>query len=252
VDRDGGDRREAEETPLIAVLPSLDGVYANPLFGVTVTIVAYALATAVHHRWRWLPSLVVTCGALIGLLLLARIPYQAYRAGGDIVSFFLGPATIALGVPFYKHVRHISQHLVGAIAAVVAGSITGVASAALLVLMMHGSGQVLRAMMPKSVTTPISIELVQLLGGQPQLGAVFTVLAGLLGSVVGPTLLRKAGVRDPVAIGLAMGTSSHGIGTARVLRDSELQGGASGLAMAMAGIATSIIIAIVQHYWQIR
>jgi putative effector of murein hydrolase len=127
-------------------------------------------------------------------------------------------------------------------------SITGVASAAFLVLLMHGSKQLLLTMMPKSVTTPISIELVQQLGGQPELGAVFTVLAGLLGSVVGPTLLRKVGVRDPVAIGLAMGTSSHGIGSARVLRDSELQGGASGLAMAMAGIATSIIIAIVQ-YW---
>ena len=228
-----------------------DAVYANPLFGVTVTVVAYALATAVHHRWRQLPALVLTCGMVIALLLLARIPYQEYRAGGDIISFFLGPATIALGVPFFKHVRHIRRHLAGAILAVIAGSITGVGTAALLVLMMHGSRELLRDMMPKSVTTPISIELVQQLGGQPQLGAVFTVLAGLLGSVIGPSLLRRVGVRDPVAIGLAIGTSSHGIGTARVLRDSELQGGASGLAMAMAGITTSIVIAIAQRCWQI-
>jgi predicted murein hydrolase (TIGR00659 family) len=229
-----------------------NAIYASPLFGVTITVVAYAIATALHHRLRWLPSLVVTCGALIAVLLLARIPYQSYRAGGDIISFFLGPATIALGVPFYKHIRQIRQHLVAAVAAVVAGSITGVASAALLVLMMHGSDQLLRTMMPKSVTTPISIELVQQLGGQPQLGAVFTVLAGLLGSVIGPTLLKKVGVRNPIAVGLAIGTSSHGIGTARVLRDSELEGGASGLAMAMAGITTSLIIVLAQHLWNIH
>jgi predicted murein hydrolase (TIGR00659 family) len=226
-------------------------IYASPLFGVTITVVAYAFATAMHQRLRWLPSLFITCGALIATLMLARIPYQSYRAGGDIISFFLGPATIALGVPFYKHIRQIGEHLIAAITAVVAGSITGVASAALLVLMMHGSDQLLRTMMPKSVTTPISIELVQQLGGQPQLGAVFTVLAGLLGSVIGPALLKIVGVRHPIAVGLAIGTSSHGIGTARLLRDSELEGGASGLAMAMAGIATSVIISLVQHIWHI-
>ena len=230
----------------------MTAVYANPLFGVTITLAAYLLATAVQHRLRWLPALLVTCGLLILLLLACRIPYSAYKAGGDLIAFFLGPATIALGVPFYKHVRQIGPHLLGSIVAIIAGSVTGVASAAFLVLSMHGSDALLRAMMPKSVTTPICIELVKQLGGQPELGAVFAVLAGLLGSVIGPTLLRRVGIRNPIAIGLAMGTSSHGIGTARVLRDSELQGGASGLAMATAGIVTSLLIALVQHIWNIH
>ena len=115
-------------------------------------------------------------------------------------------------------------------------------------MLMHGSRVLLLSMLPKSVTTPISIELSLQLGGIPALTAVFTVLAGLLGSVVGPQLLRLAGVRGDIAIGLAMGTSSHGIGTARIIRDSEFQGGASGLAMALAGIITSLLIIPIQ-WW---
>jgi predicted murein hydrolase (TIGR00659 family) len=225
-------------------------VYATPLFGVAVTVIAYAISSAVHHRVRWMPTLLLTCGGLIALLLVGHIPYASYNAGGQIVSFFLGPATIALGVPFYKHAKSIRAHSIAVVTAVAAGSATGIVSAGALVLLMHGSPMLLRSMIPKSVTTPISIELAKQLGGVPNLTAVFTVLAGLLGSVVGPQLLRLAGVRGNIAIGLAMGTSSHGIGTARILRDSEFQGGASGLAMALAGIITSLLIIPLQ--WWLR
>jgi predicted murein hydrolase (TIGR00659 family) len=222
--------------------------YATPLFGVAVTVIAYAISSAVHQRFRWMPTLLLTCGSLIALLLICHIDYDSYNVGGKIVSFFLGPATISLGVPFYKHAKSIRAHSAAVVTAVAAGSVTGIVSAGLLVMLMHGSPILLRSMVPKSVTTPISIELAKQLGGVPQLTAVFTVLAGLLGSVIGPQLLRQAGVRGNIAIGLAMGTSSHGIGTARILRDSEFQGGASGLAMALAGIITSLLIIPLQ-WW---
>jgi predicted murein hydrolase (TIGR00659 family) len=227
---------------------AMDSVYATPLFGVAVTVIAYAISSAVHRRVRWMPTLLLTCGGLIALLLICRIPYASYESGGDIIQFFLGPATVALGVPFYKHAKSMRAHAVPVVIAVAAGSATGIISAGGLVLLMHGSPMLLRSMLPKSVTTPISIELAKQLGGVPQLTAVFTVLAGLLGSIIGPRLLRLAGVRGNIAIGLAMGTSSHGIGTARILRDSEFQGGASGLAMALAGIITSLMIIPLQ-WW---
>jgi predicted murein hydrolase (TIGR00659 family) len=229
---------------------AMQSIYATPLFGVAVTVIAYAIATAVHHRARWIPSLLLTCGSLIALVLICKIPYASYKAGGDIISFFLGPATIALGVPFYKHARQIRAHAAAVVTSVAVGSASGIISAGGLVLLMHGSPILLRSMLPKSVTTPISIELARQLGGVPELTAVFTVLAGLLGSVIGPQLLRLAGIRGNIAIGLAMGASSHGIGTARILRDSEFQGGASGLAMALAGIITSLLMIPIQ--WWLR
>ena len=220
----------------------------SPILGVSITVLVYALARAIHGRIRWLNPLLVTCGVLIILLKVARIPFESYRVGGDVISFFLGPATIALGVPFYKQSRKIGRQVVPVLTSVTLGAAVGIISAGWLVKIAGGSDNVMRSMIPKSVTTPISIELSKQLGGTPELSAVFTVLAGLIGSVVGPGLLRLCGVRRDIPLGLAMGTSAHGIGTARVVAESELQGGASGFAMALSGIVTSVL-AIPVQWW---
>ncbi len=222
--------------------------YRNPVFGVAVTVAAYVASQALHRRFRWLHPLLPTCASLIVLLLVARIPYESYNAGGGLVAFFLQPATVALGVPLYKQAGRIRGRVAAIVIAIAAGSVAGMASAALLVWAFGGSRPLVLSMIPKSVTTPISMEVSRAIGGEPSLTAVFTVLAGLVGSVVGPAVLRRLGVRDDLAIGAAMGTSSHGIGTARVIRESELQGGVSGLAMALAGIFTSLL-AILVAWW---
>jgi predicted murein hydrolase (TIGR00659 family) len=194
---------------------------------------------------------VLSCGLLIALLVLARIPYDRYRAGGDVITFFLGPATIALGVPLYKQAKRIGPALPAVALAVAAGSAAGVIVAGALVRLAGGPEVILRSMLPKSVTTPIAIELSRQVGGSPELTSVFVVLAGVLGSVVGPRVLRYCGVRGDIAIGAAVGTSAHGIGTARLVRDSELQAGAGALSMALAGIFTSVLMIPVQ-WWLAR
>jgi putative effector of murein hydrolase len=148
----------------------------------------------------------------------------------------------------YKRAREIRAHLLAVAASVVAGSATGIASSVLMVKAVHGSRAVMLSMAPKSVTTPISMEVSRMLGGVPELTAVLTVLAGLIGSVVGPWVLRRVGVKNDLAVGAAMGTSSHGIGTARMIRESELAGGVSGLSMALAGIVTSVMAAAIRHW----
>jgi predicted murein hydrolase (TIGR00659 family) len=229
---------------------SLGEIYSNPAFGVTTTVAAYVASQALHRRWRWLHPLLPTCGVLIALLLLAHIPYASYKQGGDLITFFLGPATVALGVPLYKQSQKIRGHVTALLAAIFAGSVGGMASAALFVWAFHGSRTLALSMVPKSVTTPISMEVSRLLGGEPDLTAVFTVIAGLIGSVIGPRVLRLLGVRNDLALGAAIGTSSHGIGTARLIRESELQAGVSGLSMAAAGIFTSLLA--IPVYWWLR
>lgn len=226
----------------------MSAVTASPTFGVTVTVIAYVVGQIVHRKLAWLPPLVTTCGLLIALLVLGRIPIDDYKRGGDLVSFFLGPATIALGVPLFRNFGHIRRHAAAVLTSVTVGGIVGIGVAELCVWLAGGSEALLRTMLAKGVTTPIAIELARQARGQPELAAVFTVLAGLFGSIVGPWMLRRCGVRSDLAIGLAIGTGSHGIGTARVVRESELQGGASGLAMALCGIVTSIVIAVVAAF----
>jgi len=223
-------------------------LYESPLFGVAITCLAYGLWTLAQRRWRWAHALLGTCGTVIAFLLIAKVPIASYQNGGKLVSFFLGPATVALGVPFYTQAKRIRRHLPAIGVAVLAGSITGMATAGLVAWWLHASNLVLRAMIPKSVTTPISMEVARQLGGSPELAAVFTVIAGLIGSLIGPWLLRLVGVRNEIARGAGIGTSSHGIGTARLLRDSDLAGGVSGFSMALAGVITSLL-AIPLHHW---
>ncbi len=121
------------------------------------------------------------------------------------------------------------------------GSISALLLSAALAWGLGGSRELIVTMMPKSVTSPVALEISKQAGGLPELTAVLTVLTGLIGSVLGPSLLRWAGVRDDISIGTAMGTAAHGIGTARIIRDSELAGSISGFAMGAAAILTSVL-----------
>jgi putative effector of murein hydrolase len=216
---------------------------ATPLFGVAVTIALYAAALRCSERFRWLHPLFVTAGGVILLLLAADIPYEAYAAGGDMIVFFLGPATIALAVPLYKRRQAIMNQLGRIIGSITVGSAAGIASCWMLVTLFHGSGDVLLASLPKSATAGISVELVRFLDGPPELTAVFTVLTGLIGSMFGPALLRLCRLDGALPLGLAIGTASHGIGTSRLLQHSEEAGSYSGLAMGIAGVVISLLMA---------
>jgi len=219
----------------------MEQIWQHPLFGVTVTVLAYVVALKLHGRRKALHPLFVCSGGIILLLLLTGIPYESYKVGGDFIAFLLGPATVALGVPLYKQRAYIRKYFAAILSGVTVGSVVGIASAGALVWLMGGTRELIVTMMPKSVTSPISLEIVRQAGGMPELGAVFTVLTGLLGSMIGPELLRLLRMRGDVPIGVAIGTSAHGIGTARIIRESELQGGIGGVSMALAGIVTSLL-----------
>jgi predicted murein hydrolase (TIGR00659 family) len=212
-----------------------------PIFGVTLSVMAYSGALLLQLRWKWLHPLFVCSGFIIMILLLFHIPYEAYKKGGDMLTILLGPATVALGVPLYKNARLIKRHAAGIFIAITVGSAAGIASAAALVGFLGGSREIMLSMMPKSVSSPIAIEISRHLGGLPDLTAVVTVLTGLFGSMFGTMILRWFGLKDAVTIGIAIGTAAHGIGTAKLIKESEIQGGMSGFAMGLAGIITSIL-----------
>ncbi|GFN31944.1 LrgB family protein [Paenibacillus xylaniclasticus] len=210
----------------------------NPVFGVSLTVLLYGIALWLKHKTGWMHPLLMTSIALIGVLLLFDIPYDDYNAGGS-VSFFLGPATVALAVPLYKQALRFRKQLLPVAAGVLIGSLSGLVFNGLVMMWTGASKTLLLTALPKSATSPVAIEVARMLGGKPELAAVLTVLTGLFGSIVGPRVIRLAGFRQDAAVGAGVGTASHGIGTARLLADSEQQGGISGFAMALTAIATS-------------
>ncbi|MFD0682458.1 MULTISPECIES: LrgB family protein [unclassified Paenibacillus] len=220
---------------------SLYDITEQPIFGLALSVISYSLALYLYRRWQWLHPLFVSSGLIIAFLLTTDIPYEAYRKGGDTLILFLGPATVALGIPFYKNAKRIRSSLLSIVGGVTVGSASALLLSAALVWSLGGSKELMVTMMPKSVTSPISLEISRQAGGLPELTAVLTVLTGLIGSMFGPALLRLCGVRDDISIGTAIGTAAHGIGTARIIKDSELQGSVGGFAMGAAAIITSFL-----------
>jgi predicted murein hydrolase (TIGR00659 family) len=216
-------------------------LYHQPLLAVTLTVCFYMVAQQLHQHWKWLHPLIVTTGGLIAFLLLTKIPYESYKVGGDMITFFLGPATISLAVPLYKYAKQIKGRVIAIVTGVTVGSLAGLISVGLTIYFLHGTQDTFFSMLPKSVTAPIAIEISRQLGGTPELTGVFTALTGLFGSMMSSKLLRCFGIRSDWAIGTAMGTAAHGIGTAKILRESEFQGGISSLAMGLSSFITPVL-----------
>ncbi len=213
-------------------------------FSVFLTVGAYAVALALHRRWRWIPPIVAACLPIIALLLLVREPYAEYDRGGDLLTWWLGPATVALAVPIYRNGQRLRRSLPRLLGIVFAGAVVGMTTAGLTAWLLGAPTSVVMSVVPKSVTTPIAIEVCRELGGIPQITIAMVILAGVLGATFGPMVLRLAGVRDDRAIGVAVGSSSHGIGTASLVRRSEMQAAVSSWAMATSGVITSLLAAL--------
>jgi predicted murein hydrolase (TIGR00659 family) len=217
----------------------------EPLFGVGLTLLVYILAQKVYLLSRRNPLLTPVATAIaviIILLLLFDIPFQSYQNGGRYILFLLGPSVVALAVPLYRRREEIYAKRGPILAGVVAGALVSILSASGLTWLLGGSRDVVLSMAPKSVTTPIAISLVDKIGGIPELTAAIVVLTGCLGAICGPEFCRLIGITSSSATGLAVGTASHGIGTARMLEVDLLAGAVAGLAIGLNGLATAILL----------
>ena len=214
---------------------------AHPVFSIAFTIACYFAAQALHRRWRALPPLVIACLPIVAFLLLAHEPYSAYNRGGSVLTWCLGPATVALAVPMYRNGLALRSSLPRLALIVLAGAFIGMITAGGTAWLLGAPLPVVMSTVPKSVTTPIAVEVSRQLGGIPQITIAMVILAGVLGASLGRPLLRMAGVRDDRAVGAAIGACSHGIGTASLVPLSEIQTTVSSWAMAAAGVFTSLL-----------
>jgi predicted murein hydrolase (TIGR00659 family) len=224
-------------------------VFNGPAFAIGITIGLYWISLHVHSRFPWANPLVTASMVLVLLLYLLHISYAHYRTGGQVFSWLLGPATVALGVPMYKQGVKLKGSLRRLLVVVLAGSVVGMVTAGLVAWMFGASHEVIMSTLPKSVTTPIAIQVSENLHGNPAITAAMVLISGLLGSIVGPSVLRMSRIQHDHAIGAAIGTSSHALGTASLLSHSEVQGSVSSLAMAMAGVITSILAMLLSWFW---
>jgi predicted murein hydrolase (TIGR00659 family) len=219
-------------------------------FGLILTLSAWYFAQRLRKRTRLaLLNPVAVAVALIILALYATdVSYDTYNTGGSLISFFLGPSVVAMAVPLYRRRDTVRQHLRPILASVLAGCLTGIATAAGTAVLLHASAQTVQSLAPKSVTTPIAIAIVEKTGGIPSLTAGIVILTGMLGAMFGPQFLRLLRLRDPLAMGLALGAAAHGIGTAQAFELNEETGAMSSIAMLLNGLLTALLLPYLTPY----
>jgi predicted murein hydrolase (TIGR00659 family) len=218
---------------------------ASPLLHLTLTLVAYQIGLAIYRRTNLNPLLnpvLLAVLMVVAVLVATGTRYDSYFDGAQFVHFLLGLATVSLAIPLYRQFEKVRRSALAITASIIAGSLTASLSAVLIARLLGGSRDSLISLAPKSVTAPVAMGIAERLGGLPSLTAVLVILTGILGAMMGTFILNILGIKDWAARGLAMGTASHGIGTARALQVNEVAGAFSGLAMGLNALATALLL----------
>ncbi|NDR56516.1 LrgB family protein [Aliiruegeria sabulilitoris] len=223
---------------------------ASPLFHLTLTLVAFQAASWLFERGGRNPLLNPVLGAVlivVAVLVATGTDYGTYFEGAQFVHFLLGPATVSLAIPLYRQWHRVRASALAITVSLLCGSLTAIVSAVLVTRALGGGSEILASIAPKSVTAPVAMAIAEELGGLPSLTAVLVIVTGILGAMFGPLLLDLARIRGWPARGLAIGTASHGIGTARALQVNETAGAFAGLAMGLNALATALLLPILWH-----
>jgi predicted murein hydrolase (TIGR00659 family) len=223
---------------------------ASPLLHLTLTLLAFQFGSWIYRKGNLNPLLnpvLISVTIIVTILLVTKTDYQDYFSGAQFVHFLLGPATVALAIPLYRHFEKVRRSALAIAASIVTGSLTATLSAVGIGYFLNISGDALIALASKSVTAPVAMGISEQLGGLPSLTAVLVILTGIVGAMIGPMILNLIGVKNWAARGLAIGTASHGIGTARALQVNEVAGAFSGIAMGLNALATAILLPLI---WQ--
>lgn len=219
-----------------------------PLFGITLCVVVYLFSEWFLRRFEIynLPPILVSAFVIVNLILFTPgLSYDGFNVGGQFISMFLGPATIALALPFYKKWQLVKANAMAIGSGICFGTLLSIVGIFALSKLLGVSEQMMVSMIPKSVTTPIAIEIAKTIGGIPPITTATVIMSGCFGASVNHRILALVGVKNDLAAGLAIGLSSHGIGTSACARVNMTQLAISGVAMGLTGIATSIAAPIV-------
>lgn len=198
--------------------------------------------------WVVLNPILVTIALLILLLKVTGVSYQTYEEGGRYIDFWLKPAIVALGVPLYQNLGQIKRQFLPIFLSQLAGCVVGIVSVVLIASWMGASREVIVSLAPKSVTTPIAMEVCSSMGGIPSLTAAIVVCVGLFGAVFGFKVLEVWHIRNPYSQGLSLGTASHAVGTSRAMEKGDTYGAYASLGLILNGVLTALLTPMILRF----
>lgn len=225
-----------------------EALVGTPLFGLISTLLVFMFGKYLFQKFQTplLNPMLVAQVFLILILKILNISTQDYFKGAQMLEFFMLPVTVVLAVPLYKNLELLRKHLLPVTCGAIAGTITAIVSVIFLGKLLKLDDFLLISFIPKSVTTPIGLEIVNMLGGIPAITAICITMTGLIGNVTAPFLCKLFRIHHPVAIGISIGVSSHAFGTVKAMEMGEVEGSMSSLAIAVAGLMTLVFAPILK------
>ena len=215
----------------------------NKYLLLALTFGVFALFRGLQRKTGWvlLNPILLTMIVLIVFLKVTGISYETYQEGGHLIEFWLKPAIVALGVPLYLQLEMIKKQWLPILLSQLVGCLVGLVSVILIAKGLGASPEVICSLAPKSVTTPIAMEVSEATGGIPSLSAAVVILVGLFGAVLGFKVMDFGHIKSPIAQGLSMGTASHAIGTSAAMEVGKKYGAYASLGLTLNGIFTALL-----------
>ncbi|MGX9133525.1 LrgB family protein [Rummeliibacillus sp. JY-2-4R] len=215
------------------------------LFGIT-TILVFILMKKVyiHYNHPILFPVFTSSIIIVGVLLLFHIPYNTYMIGGQWIDQLLGPAVVSMALPLYRNRRLIMKNYKAIQTGIAVALITGIGSVLLFAELFRLDKSYIKTLIPKSITSPVAMEISKAIGGNPTLAAVFVILTGMIGAIIGPYLYKKFKIETPIARGVALGSSAHGIGVGKLTEYGESALSMGSVSMTLTAIVGSILLPI--------
>ena len=228
----------------------MNNLAQSEVFSLTLVIGTYLASLALYRKTRisLLHPLITSIFVIIVVLKTMDIEYESFQKGSHLIHFpCWGRSVVALGYVLYEQIQYLKGNVISILTSVFVGAIVGIVSVIAIGELMGADAALVATLEPKSVTTPIAMGISEKNGRHSLADSVIVVAVGIFGSIVGPAVMKVLGIESRIAKGLALGASSHGVGTAAAIQLGAVEGALSGLAIGLMGIMTAILVPVISY-----
>ncbi|MCM0646923.1 LrgB family protein [Clostridium swellfunianum] len=218
-------------------------LFDTPLFGIMISLLTFEIGVYLNKKTKKaiFNPLLISQSLIILFLIKFNISVESYNKGGQLISFFLAPATVILAVPLYRKIKLLKENAAPILIGITAGSVAGMVSVILLGKLFGLQELIKTSMIAKSVTAPIGIEISNQIGGVSAITVAAIIITGIFGAVAGDLICKLLRIKDKVAVGTAIGTAAHALGTTKAMELGETEGAMSSLSIGVAGLITVVL-----------
>ena len=208
--------------------------------GVVLSLAGYFIGTAVKKKWKLpiLNPLLIAIVLVVAFLAVFKVDYDAYNSSAKYLSYLLTPATVSLAIPLYQQIELLKKHAAAICIGILSGVLTSLVSVLVLAVLFRLTHEEYVTLLPKSITTAIGMGVSEELGGYAVITTAVIIITGVFGNMAAETLCRVFRIRHSISRGLAIGTASHAVGTAKAMEMGEIEGAMSSLAIVVSGLCT--------------